>query len=162
MRLHTLAAALVTGLGTALVTALVALSPLPAVAQQSADVLPCDWQARADAIVEPWEANTRTFSNGKTRLALLDTIEPAAGWAWLLVLSPPNDELGGRQCRVVGLNGMGFAGMDFAQLASGYDPSVGLTFAVPVQVMAPDGRMWWQTLSVTLNQATGALWGWVE
>lgn len=120
------------------------------------DVQECDWQASARAIAEPWETNTRTFSNGKTRLALLDTVEPAAGAFWLLILSPPYSELGDRQCRVIGRNGMGFAGMDFASLSASYDPARGLTFLVPVQIYgSPDYVT--ATLSVTLNQATGQI-----
>ncbi|MGP6086955.1 hypothetical protein [Antarctobacter jejuensis] len=138
-----------------------ALMPALAAAQEYAvTVHDCDWQASAAAIVEPWEENSRTFSNGKTRLALMDTIEPAAAWAWMLVLSPPYSELGDRQCKVVGLNGMGFSGMDFAQLSADYDPATGLTFTVPVQAYdgatADFGDF---TLRFTLNQATGDISG---
>ena len=38
----------------------------------------CDWRASAQALIEPWEDNTRTFANGDVRLAVTDTIEPAA------------------------------------------------------------------------------------
>ncbi|MDG4951587.1 hypothetical protein NLM59_11715, partial [Weeksellaceae bacterium KMM 9724] len=73
--------------------------------------------ASAGNIVEPWEDNTRTFSNGKTRLALLDTIEPAAGSFHVLVLSLPLNELGDRQCRTIGMGGgIGFSGADFSTL----------------------------------------------
>jgi len=118
----------------------------------------CDWRASAANIAEPWEANTRTFSNGGTRLAVLDTIEPALGWAHVLVLSPPYAELGDRQCKVIGIQSYGFAGIRFADLTAAYDPASGLTFTVPVQVYnaataAPD----WVTLTFTLNQATGTL-----
>ena len=92
----------------------------------------CDWQASAQAIVEPWSEHTRTFANGDVRLALLDTIEPAAGAFHILVLSPPYDELGSRQCRTIGMSsGMGFGGVDFATLDADYDPSVGLIFGLP-------------------------------
>ena len=85
----------------------------PAAAQEA---VPCDWAARADGIVEPWEDNTATFANGAVRLALIDTVEPAAGAFHLLILSPPLGELGERQCRTLGIGGMGFAGLDFASL----------------------------------------------
>lgn len=62
------------------------------VAAQTA--IPCGWQARADAIVEPWAENTTTFANGALRVALLDTIEPAASAAYLLITHPPVDEVG--------------------------------------------------------------------
>ncbi|KUF11024.1 hypothetical protein [Pseudoponticoccus marisrubri] len=126
----------------------------------SVEVSDCDWQASARNIVEPWEDNSRTFSNGKTRIAFLDTIEPAAGWAYLLVLSPPFAELGDRQCKVIGTNGMGFSGMRFDELTASYDPATGLTFAVPVQIyQLGHEQLVWTTLSFTLNQATGEIRG---
>ncbi len=139
------------------ILAVLTLASAPAMAAD-VQVLDCDWQSNARNIVEPWEANTRTFSNGKTRIAALDTIEPAAGWAYVLVLSPPYDELGSRQCKVIGMNGMGFAGMDFSQMQSSYDPNRGLSFTVPVAEYNFDTGagvprlLWFQ-----LNQATGAI-----
>jgi hypothetical protein len=122
----------------------------------------CGWPARADALVEPWEDFTRTFSNGKTRLALLDTVEPAAGGFHILVLSPPYDELGGRQCRTIGIQqGIGFSGVDFHALTASYDPSVGLMFSVPVRVYHPaSGGFVPARLEFTLNQATGQINAW--
>ena len=132
--------------------------PATQVATQAAaqDVFDCDWQAQARNIPEPWETHSRSFSNGQTRLALLDTIEPAAGAFWLLILSPPFSELGDRQCRVVGHNGMGFSGLEFARLEAGYDPARGLTFTLPGQIPDSSGFVP-VTVSVTLSQATGAI-----
>ena len=128
----------------------------PLAAQEAVE---CDWPARADAIVEPWEENTRTFANGNVRLALLDTIEPAAAAFHILILSPPYDELGSRQCRTLGISpGMGFSGVDFSALTAGYDPAVGLVFDVPAGEYDPDtggSRMF--GLRFTLNQATGEI-----
>jgi hypothetical protein len=139
----------------------VTLGVLPALGWAQ-DVVPsisdCDWSASAENIVEPWETYSRSFSEGQTRLALLDTIEPAVAWARLLVLSPPYDELGGRQCRVIGIDSYGFSGMAFDRLTASYDPARGLTFVVPVQAFdarSPDPV--WFTLAVTLNQANGAI-----
>lgn len=121
-------------------------------------VMDCDWQSSAWNIVEPWEANSRSFSNGKTRLAALDTIEPAAGWAYMLVLSPPYGQLGDRQCKVIGIDNRGFAGMDFSQLQSAYDPASGLSFTIPVQIhdfntgLGIPRQLWFQ-----VNQATGTI-----
>ena len=128
----------------------------PLAAQEAVE---CDWPARADAIVEPWEDNTRTFANGAVRLALLDTIEPAAAAYHILILSPPYDELGGRQCKTLGLGpGMGFSGVDFAKLKAGYDPAVGLVFDVPAgEYDADRGVTRMRSLRFTLNQATGEI-----
>ncbi|MDQ2090736.1 hypothetical protein [Marimonas arenosa] len=130
--------------------------PLPAAAQE---VSPCDWEASAGNIVEPWEDNTRTFSNGKTRLALLDTIEPAAGSFHVLVLSLPLNELGDRQCRTIGMGGgIGFSGADFSTLDATYDPAIGLIFTMTVGRYVPDTGLFDSVgLRFTLNQATGQI-----
>lgn len=133
------------------------LSTTPALASD-VQVMAFDWQASAQLIAEPWERNSRSFSNGQTRIALMDAIEPAGGWAYLLVLSPPFDELGGRQCRVVGYRQNGFAGMRFSDLKSSYNPATGLEFLVPVSVYnfdtgVGDPRELW----VQLNQSSGAI-----
>lgn len=138
--------------------ALCLLPGLASAQESTVSVQDCGWQASAAAIVEPWEDHSRTFSEGKTRLAMLDTIEPAAAWAWLLILSPPYSELGDRQCKVIGVNGMGFSGMDFANLTASYDPASGLAFTVPVQLYDPGPADYVPaTLNFTLNQATGAI-----
>jgi hypothetical protein len=128
----------------------------PAAAQTA---FPCDWQARADAIVEPWDDNTATFANGAVRVALLDVIEPAAGAFYLLILHPPYDELGSRVCTVVGLNeSLGYANIDFNGLEARYDPARGLTFEVPVTIYLPEQSFQNPALvSITVNQATGAV-----
>ncbi|MCU0826709.1 MAG: hypothetical protein MUE52_04740 [Tabrizicola sp.] len=118
-----------------------------------------DYRSNAQAIAEPWEANTRLFSEGEVRLAVLDTIEPAAGAFHLLILSPPYDEVGGRQCAVVSSGeGAGFAGLDLTEMTAGYDPVVGLTFAIPATRWVPDTDDFVPAvLSVTLHQATGEI-----
>ena len=118
---------------------------------------PCDWQARADAIVEPWEENIRSFANGEVRIAYLDTIEPAAAAAYLLVLHPPYDEVGGRTCTIVGLDeGLGYAGFYFSDIEASYDPTSGLTVSVPAVIYLPEQSFQNSALvRVTINQATG-------
>ncbi|SNS52038.1 hypothetical protein [Antarctobacter heliothermus] len=136
------------------------LLPALAAAQEDpvATVSDCEWQASAWNLAEPWEQNTRTFSNGKTRLAVLDTIEPAIAWAHILVLSPPYSEIGDRQCKTIGLDGMGFGGIRFEELTSSYDPATGLSFTVPVQAYnMAIGDIDWYSLRFTLNQATGEI-----
>lgn len=136
-----------------LITALCLLA-MPVTAQHVAE---CDWQSGARNIAEPWGDNTETFGNDDVRLALLDTIEPAAAAFHLLVLSPPYTEVGDRQCRVISFSeGYGFFGIYFAQLKASYDPKTGLTFKLPIRVYSQsdhgsDPAM----LTVTLNQSTG-------
>ena len=138
----------------ALVAASVLVSPVSA-----QTVTNCDrWEANAQNLAEPWENNSRTFANGEVRLAVLDTLEPAAGAFHLLVLSPPYSELGDRQCRVVSATpgGIGFAGILFDDMTAGYDPETGLGLDLPVVVYLPETADF-QTvgLGLTINQATG-------
>lgn len=128
------------------------------------EVSDCDWQARADALVEPWDEFSRTFANGDVRLALLDTVEPAAGAFHLLILSPPFDEIGARQCRTLGLGGgLGFSGVSFDALEASYDPAVGLIFDLPVAWFDPETADFLSGIAVfTLNQATGQIDAWFD
>ncbi|MAM61892.1 hypothetical protein [Maritimibacter sp. UBA3975] len=141
-----------------LALAALCLTVAPAAAQVA--VGDCDWRASAQSVAEPWEANSRTFANGDVRLAKLDVGEPAFGGFFLLVLSPPRDEIGFRQCRVITFpETSGFGGMDFDALEAGYDPSVGLMFTVPVKVFVASDAVEGQPalLRFSLNQATGAI-----
>lgn len=123
-------------------------------------VEPCDdFRANLQALAEPWEDNSRVFANGDVRLAVIDTIEPAAAAFHLLVLSPPRDELGGRQCRVISLQGAsGFGSLSLTGLVASYDAKTGLGFQIPAKRYLPDsGDFGPATLSVTVNQASGAI-----
>ncbi|NOX74971.1 MAG: hypothetical protein GXP03_15575 [Alphaproteobacteria bacterium] len=135
------------------------LSLAGASATQAQVISDCDWEASAWNLVEPWAENSRTFSNGATRLAVLDTVEPAAGAMHLLILSPPYDPLAGRQCKVLSwFKGMGFAGLNFSDLKAGYDPSRGLLFELPVQIYDPETSFSNSAIVFfELNQATGVI-----
>ena len=118
--------------------------------------LECGWQARADAIVEPWEDNSATFANGAVRVALLDVAEPAAAAYYLMILHPPINEAG-RTCTVIGQSeNLGYAAIFFNDLDAGYDPAVGLTFTVPAIIYLPEQDFQNSTLlSIAVNQSTG-------
>jgi len=130
---------------------------VPAAAQGT---LECDgWQASARNIPELVSANTTTFANGEIRVTLLDTVEPAAAAFYLMVIAPPYDELGSRNCAIVaGDGGMGLAAVIFAQIGASYNPASGLTVRVPVHLFAPaTGGFDPAILAVTINQATGTI-----
>lgn len=135
----------------------------PAAAQT---VIGCDgWQASARNIPEPWQDSTRVFANGEVRAALLDTVEPAAGAYYLMVITPPRDELGSRSCGIVadGDGGIGFSGMFFDRMRATYDPATGLTLWVPVNLYAPEtGGFDEALLGVTVNQASGTITPFLE
>lgn len=131
------------------------LGAFPATAQTVGQCAP--QIVSAQNLVEPWAETTRTFANGAVRLALLDTVEPAAAAFHLMVLSPPYGELGDRQCRLIGWEaGLGYAGITFDALAAGYDPATGLTFDLPVFGFIPaTGDVMPLALRVAVNQANG-------
>lgn len=121
---------------------------------------PCDWRASAENLAEPWDRNSRTFANGAIRIAVLDTAEPAAAAFYLLILSPPADELGLRQCRVLSRTEQtGFGGLSLDGAVAGYDPARGLTVALPAVNYGDDGLPLPATLRVMINQATGLITG---
>jgi hypothetical protein len=122
-------------------------------------VVDCDWQVAMPSIVEPWEENSRVFANGKVRLTLVDASEPAAGSFHIVVLSPPEDEIGGRQCKVVSASEyVGFSYVDFKKLKAVYDARVGLVFVIPVRVYNGQNDVFEpKKVAFSLNQATGEM-----
>ncbi|MBK4216550.1 hypothetical protein JJJ17_11490 [Paracoccus caeni] len=145
-----------------LAAALALILATPAAADDSwsdAGVVPCDDRAYADFIAEPWDQNSRVFANGEVRVALMDFVEPAAAAYYLMILSPPYDEIGMRQCRLVGMAGdFGFGSLDFDALEAGYDPATGLTLTLPAKMPMPDGGDdGLFQLAVRLDQKTGKI-----
>ncbi len=127
-------------------------------AAMSQEVQSCEYVTQLGNLAEPWEQSIRSFANGQVRVALLDTLEPAAAAMYLAIYSPPWDEVGDRQCRVIAQDGAGFGRIDFHMLEAGYDPATGLTLAMPVGVYVP-GQMHFDPnmLYVTVNQSTGEI-----
>lgn len=116
-----------------------------------------DHRSSVAAYAEPWDQNTRLFANGAVRLVLTDTLEPAAAAFHLVILSPPYNELGDRQCVVVSMGeGLGFAGLTLDGMTADYDPAVGLVFLLRAARYLPEtGGFDDALLRVTLNQANG-------
>jgi hypothetical protein len=120
-------------------------------------VTECDARSQAGFLVEPWENYSRSFADGLVRVAVLNTVDPAPDNAHLLVLSPPFDDMGQRQCRIVSyVDGMGFAGLYFREMKAVYDADTGLSLAVPVHGFDPArGFAHAGLLTVTLDTTTG-------
>ena len=101
-------------------------------------VIPCsDDASTASAvnIAEPWDKNSRTFSNGNIRVALVDTGgEPACCSSHLVILSPTGEQgVEGRACHLVNdHDGLGFVGLDLAKATTAYDPKKGLLLTLPL------------------------------
>ena len=109
-------------------------------------------------LAEPWEENTRTFSNGSVRIALLDTWDPANYPMHLMLTYWPNDgiEAEGRLCFIVSdKEGYGFQNLTLTGMQADYDPAIGLLFEIPAQRYDADSESVADgVLSVTLNRAS--------
>lgn len=131
----------------------------PAVAQSVGD---CGDIVSARNLPEPWGEYTDTYANGDVRVAVIDTIEPAAAAVHLMVLSLPRNEIGDRQCKLVSLDRsegggpIGLFSLDFAARQAEYDPSRGLVLTMPVGSYVPEtGGQDIGEMTVTINQSTG-------
>ncbi|WP_375688357.1 hypothetical protein [Pseudooceanicola sp. LIPI14-2-Ac024] len=142
------------GLKTLALAAPAALIAAPGVAQSVTD---CDTRAGARFLAEPWEDNTATFAEGAVRIAVIDMMEPAGAPAYLMILSPPRNEIGERQCRIVeAAPHFGFYTIELADTLASYDPERGLTLRIPVTdyTDGPSNPPPFP-LTVTINQSTG-------
>jgi len=112
-------------------------------------------------LAEPWEKNTKLFSNGAVRVALIDTGgEPACCSYHLLILSPNKDEQAEfRSCHLVNDHeGLGFVGIDFARLSASYDPKKGLLISFPYSLYNDEGGPQKQGIAkVRVNSSSGAV-----
>lgn len=125
----------------------------------------CDWVGAAANILEPWEANTRTFANGAIRVAVADTGgEPACCSSHLMILSPSSDgseDPAWRQCRVASASeGLGFYSVDVPGIVASYDPARGLLLSVPVGhwhdgMNAAEGPPIIERMEIRVNQSNG-------
>jgi len=133
------------------------IAPEPATAQS---ISPCDdWRSSVLGIAEPWEANTKTFTEGTVRMTIMDVGEPVIGSYRLLILTPPTDENpDGRQCQVLSLDlDLGFAGLSFDGVTDSTDPT-GLTVILPAKSWDAETDTYTNAkLSVTVNATDGSI-----
>ena len=97
-------------------------------------VLDCGKWAGAATIIEPWEAHTRTFSQGSVRVAVVDLGEPDCCAQHLIVLFPAN-MYDGRGCAMVARNALvpnGWAKVGIDEAEALRDEIPGLRVSVPV------------------------------
>lgn len=113
----------------------------------------------AQLIAEPWADNSATYAEGAIRVAVMDTVEPAAGAFHLMVLSPPYDEGGFRGCHLVSeTTGIGFGGLKLQGVEPAYDAATGLTLRLPTSFWLPDTDTYVDgMLVVTINQQSGEI-----
>ncbi|MBV7408453.1 hypothetical protein [Maritimibacter sp. DP1N21-5] len=136
--------------------AALALLTAPALAQTVTD---CAQEVDLRLIAEPWDSATRAFPEGDIRVVLLDTRDPAPVPFRLLILSPPYNDDGTRQCKVIsGAEDWGYANMDLAAHDAAFDPDTGLLFSLPVTIWrAADETTGPATLSFSLNAGSGEI-----
>ena len=109
-----------------------------------------------DSIVQPASENQRTYSDGKTRISIIDSGSDRA-WKMISVVSPPFVN-GQPTCQVISFDDyIGFEEVLISLIESRYDPSIGLMFDIPVRTPEPEYSDKLMRLIFDLNQATGAL-----
>ncbi|MEM6489798.1 MAG: hypothetical protein AAF677_16255 [Pseudomonadota bacterium] len=111
----------------------------------------------ASAIAEPWSHYSRTYAGGAIRLVAADRVEPACGALVLLVLMPGAEDEGPqyRLCQAVYSDPgarYGWGDVDLGAATARYDPSRGLTVAVPVHDCA-DAPGSFRRVTITINRA---------
>ncbi|MEO0357676.1 MAG: hypothetical protein AAF386_05180 [Pseudomonadota bacterium] len=110
-----------------------------------------------DMIAEPWEDHSALFYDGKVRMAVISQHLSEA----LAIISPPYDDGGRAQCKILGRN-LPISRLDFANHVADYNTEDGLIVSMPFLqyhdtddlgiIEIPDGN-----LVVILNPTTGAL-----
>ena len=140
---------------------LLALAAAPIKAQV---VSPCfegsnmPYQASAAAIAEPWEDNTRVFSEGRVRVSVMDTWEPALGAFYLMVLVWPEatGEPDIRDCSLISRGALGFVSMTLDGLVENANTTGQLALLVPVVSYDPTlDALKDAVLEVTVEPQTG-------
>jgi hypothetical protein len=110
-------------------------------AAQAAEVGPCNELDRVSNLV----GQTRSFAQGKVRIAHVDTDgEPVCCSSHLLVLIPAPEI--GSQCFAISQKAgdaskspLGFSSIAFSQIKASYDAQRGLLLNVPFTLYNPDG-----------------------
>lgn len=142
-----------------------AVSFLSGAAMAQEAISDCDWPASLRNIVEPWDSHTRTFANGKIRIAHVDTGgEPVCCSSYLAILAPTGSdvELESRQCKLLtdGPQLSGFNWIHFSNITASYDPGLGLLLSVPLERydIGGTGGTIPATVGIRINQATGQIY----
>ena len=89
------------------------------------------YRASAEAIAEPWAKNTRSFADGKVRIAVMDTGEPAYGAYYLMVMYWAGGDGALRTCELISQGEVGFVGITLEGMEATYKAELGLVLKVP-------------------------------
>ena len=115
-------------------------------------------------VVEPWEKNSKTFSSGAIRIALLDTGgEPVCCAQHLLVTYPGGGEPDSgmdayNNCSIVNPAGKpGFVLVHFDKLAATYDAKKGLLVTFPYELYNDGNPSPTVTGKFLINSKTGTI-----
>lgn len=142
---------------------LAALTLTAPFAASAAVVLDCGNLAPTEALIEPWEETSRTFSRGSVRVAAVDLGEPPCCPQHFVVLLPAN-MYGGRICVLVARSALvpnGWTRVGIEEAEAVRPASGGLRVSVPVYGFDartggadPDSR---KVISVRVRQAAGTV-----
>lgn len=120
----------------------------------------CDIATQVGKVALPEDLNIRHFANGAVTYAIVDDGRDDVATALsVIVISPPFNAQGERQCRQVRATADdGYAAMLLDQALAEYDPAIGLTVAIPsIYLASPETTGDSVIVSVTVNQATGSV-----
>lgn len=131
-----------------------------AVAADAQAVSTCDETVQMGQIAIPENLNVRHYANGHVLVAVVDDGRADAAQALsVLVVSPPLDAHGQRQCRLISAtDAAGYAALILDRAEAAYDPAKGLTVSFPGVFMPTTDSLGAKIdLAVTINQATGMI-----
>ncbi|MEM8537100.1 MAG: hypothetical protein AAGF56_04475 [Pseudomonadota bacterium] len=122
-------------------------------------IIDCEERAALSEMYSAAGEKLRTFANGDVEISIIDTGEQNLANVYLKVVSPPRDDLGLRQCRLIGAaQDKGFAGMNINSMESSYDPATGLQLSMIIRTYDPASEtLPRRFLFFTVNQATGQI-----
>jgi len=105
---------------------------------QAQEVRSCnDVSVGIETLVTPVANNVRTFYNNRIQIYNIDTIEPAAAPAGIVIVlpsSPEDDPIGGSKCLAI----RGFSAINIKAARAAYDPAKGLSLSIPTRKFDPE------------------------
>jgi hypothetical protein len=90
-----------------------------------------------ETLVTPIANNVRSFYNDRVQIYNINTIEPAAAPAGIVIVlpsSPEDDPIGGSKCLAI----RGFSAINIKTARAAYDPAKGLSLSIPTRKFDPE------------------------
>lgn len=117
---------------------LLAIIVIAAARAEGHEVRPCqEVNVGIETLVTPVANNVRSFYNNRVQIYNIDTIEPAAAPAGIVIVlpsSPEDDPIGGSKCLAI----RGFSAINIKAARAAYDPAKGLSLSIPTRKFDPE------------------------